>query len=225
MRGLLINRAQGQAYGIEDFHWGVDVGNFLTHAILENRLSKLLWVHRIPGGREFDSGTVKYETDPLSPIRRITWKYLSTKYVPIQYDVSQPQAWRGLQKDDFLDIDWDYFACKAYSADSIDNQVTNFLNREFPRIPQQTAVCYSPNYSHPSKEQYRDFISKLAVKFNAEIIHHAPQESIQPNPEILKHFLPGIVYRTYFWHNKWFQRIRYGLKRRIYRILHIPKKK
>ncbi len=59
MRGLLINRKKERAYRIRDIKSGVDQGNFLTYAILEERVKSIRWVHDIPGGRCADVGTVK----------------------------------------------------------------------------------------------------------------------------------------------------------------------
>jgi hypothetical protein len=222
MRGLLINRERQRAYGISDFLWGIDEGNFLTHAILEKKVSKLLWIHQIPGGRDYDHGTVKYESDAFALSTGWVSKHLSKHFVPFEYRVIQLEDWDGFQDEDVLDIDWDYFACKQYSTSSIDQRVATFLSTKFLSIPPQTVVCYSPNYSHPSREQFENFISELAIKFSAEIIRLPSPLKISIGPNVVAQFQPNRLYRVYFWLYQWYQRIKYGLIRRI-RLLKVSK--
>ncbi len=171
LRGLLINRRTQRAHRVWDRFPGVDEGNFLTHAILEGAISGVRWVHDEPGGRQYDLKTVKYESD----LTAFFYRYLIAKRkeqgVPIHYEVIPNSEWTGLNPGELLDIDWDFFASKEYAVESIGQRVEAFFSREFPHVPEQTYVCYSPDYSHPTREVFRRFVTDLAALFQADVVN------------------------------------------------------
>jgi hypothetical protein len=170
MRGLLIDRKIRHAYRIWDKNQPVDSGNFLTHAILENRVQAIRWVHHAPGGRISCPKGVKYESDLTALPHRFLLILDGQCGIPIHYEVIPYQDWSGLAKGEYLDIDWDFFASLEYPANSIQERVEAFLGRQFRTVPQQVYVCYSPEYSHPSRAQYESFISDLAKILKAEVV-------------------------------------------------------
>ncbi len=125
--------------------------------------------------------------------------------IPIQYEVGRYETWTGLEKNGFLDIDWDFFACTEYPIDTIEAQVEAFIKRDFGYIPEQTSVCYSPDFSHPSREQFEFFVHSLAQMFKAKVIHlptPQPEEQISYKKYIPQTFylsLRNMYYRTNLW--------------------------
>ncbi|MCK4792260.1 MAG: hypothetical protein KAV87_51495 [Desulfobacteraceae bacterium] len=170
MRGMLIDRKAERAYRIWDFHGGVDEGNFLAQAVFEGYVKSVRWVHDEPGGRAYDVGTVKYESDLTALLHRFLIALRGREGVPIRYSVVSYPEWDGLAEDECLDIDWDFFASQEYSADSIQGRVEAFLGLEFHRTPKEIYVSYSPDYCHPSRSQFRCFVSGLARIFKAEVV-------------------------------------------------------
>lgn len=170
LRGLLIDRSAQRAYRIWDRFQAVDEGNFLTHAIEEGRVRGIRWVHDEPGGRKYDLGTVKYESDLSVQPYRWLLTLRGTGGYPLAYEVLPYQNWLGINEGECLDIDWDFFACTAYPAETIQNRVNAFLAREFPVVPDHVYLCYSPNYSHPTRPQFQQFVKDLAQIFRAEVV-------------------------------------------------------
>ncbi|MFC2055316.1 hypothetical protein ACFLV7_13635 [Chloroflexota bacterium] len=180
MRGLLIDYAKQLAYPVSNLQ-RLDEGNFLTHAILEERVQSIHWIHNIPGGRKYDVGTVMYMTDLSVQPRRWLLAQKRQQGIPIQYKVTEFTQWNGLVAGEFLDIDWDFFASKEYSLNTIDSRVEIFFSKEFECIPKQISVCYSSRYSHPSQEQFEKFVHRLAEIFQAKIVFiPAPLKSVSP---------------------------------------------
>jgi hypothetical protein len=195
MRGLLVDRQAQRAYRIWDMNPAVGQGNFLTHAVLEGRVSGVRWVHDEPGGRSYDVGTVKYMSDLTALPHRWLLALKGRRGIPIHYEVIPYTDWTGLVEGEHLDIDWDFFACTEYPADTIRDRVGAFLGREFRTVPDQVYVCYSPDFSHPSRAQFQRFVGDLAQIFEAEIIE------LQPNPEApetrpyYKKYVPTAMFR------------------------------
>ncbi len=207
LRGLLINRRTQQAYQINDQPPELDEGNFLTHAIMEGRVQRLRWVHHLPGGRQYDVGTVKYETDLTG---RWLGQLLTLKgrpAMPIHYEVIEFPAWPGLAEGEFLDIDWDFFASLEYPPDKIQPQVESFLGLEWAVTPEQISVCYSPDFSHPSRPEFEAFTRRLAQKFGATLVRRPlPSPSVE-TPVGYKKYIPRSFYlwlrRSYYQTNLW----------------------
>jgi hypothetical protein len=195
MRGLYVDRESQQAYRIWDFNNMVGQGNYITHAILERRIQSIRWVHDEIGGRKYDVGTVKYETDLTAiPIRMML--ALSQKSgIPIHYEEVVYPDWTGLLPNEHLDIDWDFFASKMYKADTIEERVEDFLAREFQYTPTIIYVCYSPDFSHPSRDQFHRFISDLAMMFEAEVYELPMYPQNSETIPVYKKYLPDTLFR------------------------------
>lgn len=176
MRGMLVDRSRQRAYHIFDlltvFDIGddLDIGNFLTHAVMENRVTGIKWIHRIPGGRGFDVGTVKYTSDPTIQLLWGWLKLFRKRGIPLAYDHLLPGQWQGFAANEFLDIDWDYFAGLDYPPETIAAAVEEFFALEFPHSPSGISVCFSHGFSHPDRTLFEAFITRLANKFGAEVV-------------------------------------------------------
>jgi len=186
LRGLLINRKAQRAYHIWDRFPDVDEGNFLTHALLEGVVSGVRWVHDEPGGRKHDLKTVKYETDVTALIHRFLIFIRRHRGVPIAYEVVSSDQWTGVAAGEILDIDWDFFACQEYLKESIQHRIAEFWKRDFAHLPEHIYICYSPNYSHPTRDEFRRFVSDMATRFEAEVVDvSGPREAksrVRNNP-------------------------------------------
>lgn len=195
MRGLLIDRDAQRAYRIWDLNPVVGQGNFLTHAVLEGRVSSIRWVHDEPGGRKYDVGTVKYKSD----LSALPYHWLISLQgepgVPIHYQVVPYKDWTEPAEGECLDIDWDFFACTEYPADTIQSRTDSFLERAFNVIPQLVYVCYSPDYSHPSRTQFKEFISDLSQILKAEVIQLEFNANAPLKQPYYKRYLPVPLFR------------------------------
>jgi hypothetical protein len=168
MRGLLINRKSQMAFRIWDKNRSVDQGNFLTHAIMEGRVSKLRWVFNDYGGRKFDVGTVKYESD-LTAIPYIWFSHhRRDSSIALDYQELEYNLWSNLEKGEILDIDWDFFAGLPVPFKIVQEHVAKFLQINFATVPDQIYVCYSAEFSHPSRALFLEFVSELARIFRAK---------------------------------------------------------
>lgn len=195
MRGLLIDRQTQRAYRIWDMDRTADPGNFLTHAIFEDRISSLRWVFNELGGRQNDVGTVKYESDLTALPYRFILCLRGQRGIPIQFESMVAERWTGLDQDEFLDIDWDFFAPVGSSLKAIRSRVEDFLQTEFKYVPEQIYVCYSPQFSQPSRMEFQGFITDLAELFEAEVIHqpyHGDTAVTQPG---YKKYVPAPFFR------------------------------
>lgn len=192
MRGLLINRRDQLAYRIPDFvNQGVDEGNFLTHAILEGRVRSLRWVHDVPGGRQYDVGTVKYESDFSALPYCLLIKAGKRRGIPIVYSVTRYPEWGGIDEGECLDIDWDFFASTEYSEDTIQGRAESFLMRGFRIIPREVYICYSPDYCYPSRPMFERFVSDLARAFNAGIVELPSSSGKSAKKGSFRRYLPS----------------------------------
>jgi hypothetical protein len=194
MRGLLIDRPAQRAYHIRDINPAVGQGNFLTHAVVEGRVKSIRWVHDEPGGRRYDVGTVKYESD-LTALPYRWWLARGRRGIPLQYEVVPYADWTGLVEGECLDIDWDFFASTEYPASTIQARVARFLDREFRVVPDQAYVCYSPDYAHPSRAQFQRFVGDLAQAFGAEIVGvptNPEKSAAQPH---YRKYVPSVLFR------------------------------
>lgn len=195
LRGMLIDRNAQRAYSIRNKNTRVDPGNFLTQAIIEGRISSLRWVYDEPGGRQYDVGTVKYETDLTSIPYRCLIGIRGKQGIPIQYKDVVYTQWNGLIDGEYLDIDWDFFASIAYTINSIQSRIDAFLAKKFCVIPDQVYICYSPDFSHPSRIQFQRFIDDLAKICNAEIIELQSSRNQSMVRSFYRMYLPRSLYR------------------------------
>ncbi len=182
MSGLLLDRKRGRAWFIDGTVPGESIphsGNFLGHAIVEGIVSSVRWVHDPHGGRNYDTGTVKYETDVTARLRRVLHRRRATDGVPIQFEEMVFDDWEGPGVGEHLDIDWDGLASIEYDLDHIRRLTDGVLSRDFPSIPETTYLVYSPGYSHPDRGLYEDFIERLADKLSADVVR-LPQPRLRP---------------------------------------------
>lgn len=197
MRGMLVDRRRGRAYRIRDHFSGLDQGNFLTHAVLEGRIDELRWVHDEPGGRADDIGTVKFESDLSAIPHRLMLKYRKEPGIPLLYGVVTAARWDGLHEDEHLDIDWDHFAGTDYPIESVPDRIQAFWDRLGDVVPAQTTICYSPEYSHPSREMFEEFATTLAERFGASLVHREPPATgAGSNRRSMRSYVPDSIYET-----------------------------
>ena len=196
MRGLLIDRNAGKAFRIPDFFsQEAEEGNFLTHAVLEGRVKSLRWIHDEPGGRRDDVCTVKYESDLTSLPFRLFNSVTGREGLSLAYSEVSYKEWSGLHNGEVLSLDWDFLASKKYPIDSVHRRVESFLNMEFKTVPKQVFICYSPEHCHPSKEQFRGFVSTLGRLFQAEVVElKAVPASVKERSFLRKH-IPALCLR------------------------------
>jgi hypothetical protein len=169
MRGLLIDRRLGRARKVwqcDPFMNQLDSGSFLTFAVMQGIVTSLRWVHDDFGGREYDDlYCVKYETDfsalPFRLLGRQNW-------VSLTYAEQTFADWDGPQAGEHLSIDWDGLAFVDYDETHIQRLMAEILTREFK--PESIFVARSPEYCHPSRELFDEFIAGLEKKFNTQAI-------------------------------------------------------
>jgi hypothetical protein len=170
LRGLLVDRRRRRAYPIgapARRFAAVDAGNFLAHAVLEGRIAELRWVHDIPGGRAWDMGIVRYETDLAAVPSRLR-RALSAgapAAVPLVFEEELLDSWRGLRAGERLSIDWDCFASVLLDEPGIGQRVSSFLDRLGAVVPPDVYLAYSPDYSRPSLDAFRDLATELGRRF------------------------------------------------------------
>ena len=195
MRGLLINRRAQRAFRIWDMNPTVDQGNFLTHAILEGRVRSVRWVYGERGGRQYDVGTVKYETDLTAVPYRWFFALRGERGLPLHYEDLPYTEWNGLNEDEHLDIDWDFFASTLYPIETINDRVEAFLATEFPLIPEQVYACYSPDFSHPSRTRFQGFVADLAQIFKAQVVELQPRTDQPAAKPFYRKYLPPSLFQ------------------------------
>jgi hypothetical protein len=170
MRGLLVDQGAGRAYRTRDGSPELDEGNFITHAILEGRVGRIRWIHDVPGGRRDDVNGIKLTSDLTA---RWTWRRLKPRdepSAPLIYEALTFSEWIDLEPGEFLDIDWDVFACKDYPAGDHQQRLEVFRQRKFSHTPKYVALCYSSDYSHDTRDEFERFIVYLCNLFNSRIV-------------------------------------------------------
>ncbi len=195
LRGLLINRHTQRAYRIWDRNSDSDPGNFLAHAVLEDRVKNIRWVHDEPGGRQYDIGTVKYESDLSALPHRLTRALKRKSGIPIHYEVISYQDWDGLADGEILDIDWDFFASTEYSRDSIEHRIESFWKRNFSAKPRQIYVTYSPEYSHDTRDLFHRFVNTISDRFQGEVNYLPPDSQMAEHSNSIGRYLPSPLFR------------------------------
>jgi hypothetical protein len=169
MRGLLIDRRSGKAryvWQCDPFMSRLDSGSFLTHAVMKGIVTSLRWVHDDFGGRKYDDlYCVKYETDftalPFRLLGRHGW-------VPLAFAEQTFADWGGPQEGEHLSIDWDGLAFVDYDEPRIRRLLAEILEREFN--PESIFVARSPEYCHPDKALFEEFIAELEKKFKTRAV-------------------------------------------------------
>ncbi len=196
MRGLYMDRKAQVAFPMIGAESRLDPGNYLTHAILDGRISRLEWVYSEPGGRLYDVGTIKYESDLTAFPYRLLKRLRHTKGIPLPYRELKISEW--IAESDAaqcLDIDWDALASELFSVDSIPGRVQEFMKKEMKRIPNQIFVCYSPDYSHPSREIFQAFIDDLAKKYHAQVVRIPSKDGSLNEKPFYRRYLPAGLFQ------------------------------
>ena len=196
MRGMLIDRRARRAYRIGDRFPDLDQGNFLTHGVLEGRIASIRWVHDDPGGRVHDIGTVKFESDLTALPHRLALTFRKSEGLPLEYDVVRSQEWTGLREGERLDIDWDYFTSTEYAFESIPDRIEAFWQSASGVVPDEAYICYSPEYAHPSRGLFAEFVQDMADRFGARVITlDPPGTKTSSNRRPIKSYVPDTLYR------------------------------
>jgi hypothetical protein len=168
LRGLLVHRRRDIAYPIGQLARGrgpVDPGNFLAHAVLEGRLRKVCWVHGRVGGRAWDAGIVRYESDLFATHHRLRHRLTRGSEFPFEFEETSLETWRGPEQGDLLSVDWDCFASTLTDAEGVATRVATFFSRLGTVTPRDTWVAYSPEYSHPTLPAFNAFVARLGQRF------------------------------------------------------------
>jgi hypothetical protein len=168
LRGLLVHRRRGVAYPIGRLareRGSVDSGNFLAHAVLEKRLRKVRWVHGRVGGRAWDAGIVRYESDLFAMHHRLRHRLARGGEFPLEFEETWLESWQGPQQGDLLSVDWDCFASTLLDAGGVAARVDDFFSRLGTVTPRDTWVAYSPEYSHPTLPAFGGFVARLGQRF------------------------------------------------------------
>lgn len=171
MRGLLIDRRRGTAAFVgRTGERRVDPGNYLAHAIMEGIVSDVRWVHGAYGGRRYDTGTVRYESDPTAVPLMLRHAFRPYPEVPIAFEESLIDNWNGNVDGHHLDIDWDTFAPHGALPADIDRGTEAFFARPLSGTPAAIFLVFSPHYSVPGRERFDAFAARLAARFGAGIV-------------------------------------------------------
>jgi hypothetical protein len=168
LRGLLVDRRRNVAYPIGSLAREaapLDAGNFLAHAVLEQRVDRIRWIHDLPGGRAWDVGIVRYERDLFALPQRLRQRFAGTREVPLTFAEILLENWRGPAPGERLSVDWDCFASILLDASGISRRVESFLEKLGNTAPPETYLAYSPEYSHPTLEAFRSLASELGRRF------------------------------------------------------------
>jgi len=195
MRGLLVDRRRNVAYAIgrlardED---GADAGNFLAHAILDGRVERIRWIHDLPGGRAWDMGIVRFERDLFAVPQRLRHAFSGGTEHALRFEETLLDDWRGPDPGERLSVDWDCFASILLDAGDIPRRVETFLNRLGDRVPPETYVVYSPEYSHPTLDAFRALLNELTQRFDQPLEWLSSNlEQGRPSPTAIDARLPA----------------------------------
>lgn len=171
MRGLYVDRGACRAAWVGKEPYGVDEGNFISHAVMENRVDDVVWAHSDPGGRIYDTSGVIFENDVsyLIPWKRVRKDTFRGSFGCKVLDLSD---WLGPNSKRWLDIDWDVFASIEIPRDSLEQRASLFLDsiKGKPKdAPQFISICYSPEYSHPTRGLFDQFVADIAELYDAKV--------------------------------------------------------
>lgn len=194
LRGLLIDRVKQVAYKIPDVRRGVDMGNFLSHAIAEGRVDAVSWVHGTPGGRSCDVNTVKYTEDLTALPFNLAVRLNRLLPLPLEYSVFEMDSWPGPNRGDFLDIDWDVFAAREIPRDELQQRVEMFFSKSLAVSLSGISVCYSPSHSHETRAQFDDFVGRLEEQYEVSRLDARDTKCCSRLPWY-RRIIPAFMYR------------------------------
>ena len=184
MRGLLIDRPGQRAWLYDPKELQkVDQGNFLTHAVLDGTVAGVRWFHDRHGGRRYDQGTVRYESDLRVRLRAPP----SGEPRPFVFSERSLAEWRGPAEGEHLDLDWDGLACSVYAQAQSDRLKAQFLSVPFHHRPDVVYFIYSYCSSILDDDAFEGFLAALARKLEARV------ERLSPLPPELSNLeSPGV---------------------------------
>ena len=195
LRGLLVDRRRRRAFAIGSLARGaapVDAGNFLAHAVLEGRVTRIRWIHDRIGGRAWDMGIVRFENDLLALPQRLRLALRGEPGIALQMDEQLLDDWDGVRSNERLSIDWDCFASILQDKNTIASRVERFFRGLGDTRPAEAYVVYSPEYVHPSLEQFTEFTERLSRKLQLQLHWNAPSLALgQLNPTDVDASLPS----------------------------------
>ena len=209
MRGLLIDRNRQCVWRIRDVRENLDCGNYLRHAVFDGTVSGIRWVHDTPGGRMFDVNSVKYTTDATAIPHRLLLRIRGQQPIPLSYEQVHLDDWAGVAENEFLDIDWDTFAEESMTRSEIASRVDRFFDRELSPHLVGAAVCYSPNHSLDTREEFEAFCSRLAEALET-VTEVVPFEVVPKVRPLRSRVIPRPIYSLL---QSQYYRIMLGLKR------------
>lgn len=190
MRGLLIDRRRQRArFLAEGRPPAADSGNYLAVAAMEGTVEAVTWVHDAHGGRRYDAGTVKYESDLTSLLGRLRGAGRTSGWHPLWFRELGFDAWAGPEPGEDLDIDWDGLASIEYTREHSRRLVESFLARDWPVVPERMFVVESPGYSDPDPAFLEEFVERLAERFGAEVVR-LPAPALPPGYPLPPQRLP-----------------------------------
>ena len=171
MRGLIIDRPAQQAtfYDARERGW-VDQGNFLAHAVDEGIVTGIRWFHDPIGGRRYDHGTVRYESDlrvRLSRRRLGPWRRLA-------FEEQSLGDWEGPASGEHLDLDWDALANTLYASEHAARLQEAFLQQAFAHRPEVVYFIYSFCSSVIDDDAFEGFLERLRQKLDAQVVRLSP---------------------------------------------------
>lgn len=168
LRGLLVDRRRGKAWraGVfRKFADPPDEGNFLAYAVLDGLVQDIHWIRGQVGGRAYDSSIVLYESDWAAIPHRLAHVFRQEHEVPLTFQETVYEEWKGTTGNACLDIDWDFFASVELSPKGLSDRLEEFLVKIESAEPPEIYFCYSPSYVHPSRGEFQRMIEKLSERY------------------------------------------------------------
>jgi len=184
LRGAILDRS-GKLLGWFPWEDSVDQGNFLLHAAREDLVERVRWVHDELGGRELDMGTLLFADELSTGLRRLMapWMVPATTRTDLHYEIIPYKHFGGIESDEELDIDWDFFAAEGRSPKDLDRMVEEFFGTHITALPQTTYLVASPDYSPPwSRQRFEQVVERLETLMTCEAtILEPPWENRTPS--------------------------------------------
>lgn len=181
MRGLLIDRAGQRATLYDERERGrVDQGNFLAHSVDEGIVRGIRWLHDPVGGRRYDHGTVRYESDlrvrlfPPRSARTGTNPGQADRWRPLSFREESLDGWRGPGPGEHLDLDWDALANTLYEPEHSWRLQEAFLAPDFEVRPEVVYFIYSYCSSVIDDASFEGFLERLRAKLDARVVRLSP---------------------------------------------------